>query len=272
MFLIDSHCHINYFKNQEIQDFLRLSEVNKVKVLHNISVNISKFAEIIAPCLDYNNIFCSIANHPCDIADVDVDADASKIKKFLKQYNDKIIGIGETGLDKYREENALTLNKQIESFESSIEISNEFQKPVSVHTRSAAKETIDVIKNHVSSVGFTGLIHCFSEDIEFARKVLDMGLYISFSGIVTFKNAVAIQDTLKFVPMDRILIETDSPYLAPVPFRGKRNNPSYVYHVAERVSEIKNISLEEVGRVTTSNFLKLFKIDESSLHQSFFRE
>ena len=180
----------------------------------------------------------------------------NKINENIKF--EKVIGIGETGLDFFR--NANNRVNQIESFNLHLEISGKNNYPTIVHTRDAEKDTIFCIKNGVKKFSSKGLIHCFTSTKEFAKFALDQGFYISFSGIITFKNVNDLLEVVKYVPLDRILVETDSPYLAPAPFRGKRNEPSYVRYTVEKISEIKKMTIPEITRITTNNFFNLFQI------------
>ena len=166
------------------------------------------------------------------------------------------IGIGETGLDYFYGES--NKDNQIKSFQQHIEIARKFDFPVIIHTRSADADTIDIIKKEYLKAPFRGLIHCFTASEELAREVLKMNFFISLSGIITFKNASQIRETIKVIPNDRLLVETDAPYLAPMPFRGKRNEPSFVKNTTEYLSKLKNVSLEDMSHITTNNFFKLF--------------
>jgi TatD DNase family protein len=166
-----------------------------------------------------------------------------------------VVAIGETGLDYFRSEG--DLDWQRDRFRVHIEASKQTKKPLIIHTRDAREDTIKIMQEeHAEDAG--GVMHCFAEDWETARRSLDLGFYISFSGIVTFKNAESLRDVAMRVPLDRMLIETDSPYLAPVPFRGKSNEPAYVLHVAEKIAELRDLSLEEVASITTENYQRLF--------------
>ena len=170
--------------------------------------------------------------------------------------NNKVVGLGETGLDFFRGKENRT--NQIESFMLHLFLSGDKKYPTIVHTRDADDDTINCLNESVKKYSSTGLIHCFTSTKQFAKKALDNGFYISFSGIITFKNAIDLVDVVKYIPLDKILVETDSPYLAPVPFRGKRNEPSYVNYTLEKISQIKNIKKDELTKITTKNFFTLF--------------
>lgn len=168
----------------------------------------------------------------------------------------KIIGIGETGLDYYYQ----TTNKvtQILSLEQHILASQQTKLPIIIHTRDAEQDTLDVLSSEIKNYHFPGLIHCFTASKHFAKKMLDLGMYISIAGIVTFKNAIDLQEIVRYIPLDRLLIETDSPYLAPIPMRGKQNEPAFVQYVAEKIADLKEIAIINVANATTNNFINLF--------------
>lgn len=253
--LVDSHCHLEYdeFK-EDFADVLARAKTNNVEIMQTISTKTTEFPKLKKLIETYPQIYASIGIHPHE---VDEHPEVSVLDLFEFTKHPKVIGIGETGLDLYY--NHSVKDRQVDYFLRHIEVSHLSGLPLIIHTRSADPLTIEVLSEAKKKFNYTGLIHCFSsEDMEFAKQCLDLGLYISISGIVTFKKAVSLQDIVRFLPMDRLLVETDSPYLAPVPFRGKRNEPSYVKHVAEMVADLKNVSLSEVEEKTTENFFKLF--------------
>ena len=176
----------------------------------------------------------------------------------------KVVGFGETGLDYYYDHSPR--DEQCESFRIHIEAARRMQLPLVVHTRDAEEQTLEILTDEMQKGAFPGLIHCFSASAEFAQKAVEMGLYISISGIVTFKKADALRDAIKDVPMDRLLVETDAPYLAPVPFRGKPNEPAYVRHTAEKLTEIKGVNMDELEQATTENFYRLFTKAQQPQH------
>ena len=199
----------------------------------------------------YNHIFASVGVHP-DYEDI-IEPDVDLLVKHSK--NDKVVAIGETGLDYYRLKGDLTWQRN--RFRTHIKAAVKAKLPLIIHTRNAQKDTISIMKEEGAS-NARGVMHCFTETYDMAKQAIDQGFYISFSGIITFKNADDIRETVKKIPLESILIETDSPYLAPVPNRGKLNQPSNVIFVAEKIAEIKNLSVEEVADVTTRNFFTLF--------------
>ena len=216
-----------------------------------ISVTLDKFPEVLELAERFPNFYATVGVHPDyeDEPPFDVDTLVALAK------HPKVIGIGETGLDYFR----LTgdLEWQRERFRIHIRAAIQSNLPLIIHTRSASEDTLRIMREEgANDVG--GVMHCFTESLNVALEAIKLNFYISFSGIVTFKNATDLKEVVKAIPLDRILIETDSPYLAPVPYRGKINDPSNVIHVAEEIAKLKNISMEEVGEVTTQNFFKLF--------------
>lgn len=251
MHLIDSHCHLNFdgLKDRLPEVFANM-EAQSVKQALAISVSKQSFAEVFDIAQAHDHIYCTIGIHPDS-----QEAEEFTIAEMVEAAkHPKIVGIGETGLDYYWCKGDLSWQHQ--RFADHIQAANESSLPVIVHTRDAAEDTLRILKEcHTNS----GVIHCFSEDVTFAKAALDLGLYISFSGIVTFKNAPLIQEAAKYVPTDRILVETDAPFLAPVPKRGKQNEPSYVRYTAEFVANLRGESLETLAQNTSDNFYRLFK-------------
>ncbi len=257
MQIVDSHCHINF---EELQsDFAGLlSRANDNEISHMlcVAVNLEDFPQVRDLAHTHPHIFASVGVHPCY-----TDCEEPSVEQLVSLANDdNIVAIGETGLDYFRTKgdgSSSELDWQRERFVRHIEASKETGKPLIIHTRSAADDTMSMLKEWDAGVG-GGVMHCFAEDWETAQKALDIGFYISFSGIVTFKTAEQLRDVARKVPMDRILVETDSPYLAPVPMRGKTNEPSYVRHTAEFVAGLRGVSLESLAETTTENFFRLF--------------
>lgn len=250
MYLIDSHCHLNFDglagRLPEVFANMRAQQVAQALA---ISVSRESFAEVFAIAENNDHIFCTIGVHP-DRRDA---AEFSVAEMVAQARHPKVVGIGETGLDYYWCKGDLAW--QHRRFADHIQAANEAGLPVVVHTRDAAADTLRLLKECNTRAG---VIHCFSEDVAFAKAALDLGLYISFSGIVTFKNAPLIQEAAKYVPADRMLVETDSPFLAPVPKRGKPNEPSYVRYTAEFLAKLRGETLEQVAETTTENFYRLF--------------
>jgi TatD DNase family protein len=255
MFLVDSHCHLHLLDlsqayNQADQVIQRAHEAN-VHYLLNVSVNKKDFPALIQLAEKYKEVAISAGLHP-NARDEEID-EAELMR--LAQHN-KVIAIGETGLDYFRSEGNLDWQRM--RFRSHIRAAKALRKPLIVHTRDAISDTFSIMKEeNANEVG--GVMHCFTENKEAAQQALDLGFFISFSGIVTFKNALHIQETAKYVPMDRLLLETDSPYLAPAPHRGKPNEPAYTYHTAAYLAALRDTSLENLAEATTHNFFTLFK-------------
>ena len=252
--LIDSHCHLEFedFKDDFDSVLQRASDSGIEKML-TIGTKLSTFHKAIKIAGKRENVFCSVGVHPSHVHEEGV---VTSDKLIALCPHPKIIGIGETGLDYHYMRSSR--EEQIKSFIEHIKAAQETGLPVIVHTRDADEDTVSIIKEHLEIKKFKFLIHCFTSSEWLANECLEMDGYISTSGIVTFKNATGIQNTIKNVSIDRLLVETDSPYLAPTPFRGKRNEPAYVKHVAEFIAELKGLSYEEVASTTTKNFYKLF--------------
>lgn len=217
-----------------------------------ISVNLREYPQVLAVAEAHANFYATVGVHP----DYEDEPPLSVEQLVDLAKNPKVIGIGETGLDYFR----LTgdLEWQRERFRTHIKAAIQSDKPLIIHTRSASEDTIRIMREEQAErVG--GVMHCFTESIEVAIQAIEMGFYISFSGIVTFKNALALKEVAKQIPLDRILVETDSPYLAPAPYRGKINQPAYVRYVAEEVAKLRGIDYEVLAEATTENFFKLFK-------------
>ncbi|AKU20959.1 TatD family hydrolase [Massilia sp. MB5] len=256
---IDSHCHIDFPElAARLPEILAKMEENKVTHALCVSVDLPDFPRVLALAEQYPHIYASVGVHP-DYEDTPEPTVEQLVE--LAQHP-KIVAIGETGLDYYR----LTgdLEWQRERFRTHIRASRATRKPLIIHTRSASEDTIRIMREEGAGLeagGVAGVMHCFTESLEVARAAIEMGFYISFSGIVTFKSAKELQAVALELPLERILIETDSPYLAPVPYRGKMNEPGYVAHVGEYLAKLKGVSVEQVAEQTTSNFLSLFGID-----------
>ncbi|HEX5484795.1 MAG TPA: TatD family hydrolase [Limnobacter sp.] len=252
----DSHCHLDFEGLVEnLPDILvRMQQANVSRALC-ISVQLEDFPNVLKLAEEHDHLWATVGVHP-DYEDI---AEPTVARLVELAAHPKVIGIGETGLDYFRLKGDLTWQRN--RFRTHLRAANQLGMPVIVHTRNAGEDTLAILRQeNVMACG--GVIHCFTESIDFARQALDMGMYISFSGIVSFKNAADLREVARFVPMDRILIETDSPYLAPVPHRGKTNEPSFVPHVAQVIADERQMPLEEVGVCTSQNFERLFKLAE----------
>ncbi len=251
---IDSHCHLNFpdFADR-LPDIYRHMQDNQVSHALCISVDLETFPEVLAIAESRDNFYASVGVHP-DYEDC-TEPTVEKLVELAS--NPKVVAIGETGMDYYRTPGPLKW--QQERFRVHIRAASETNKPLIIHTRAASEDTLRIMAEEKASEP-SGVMHCFTESMDVAKAAMDMGFYISFSGIVTFKNAKDIKEVAKAVPLDRMLIETDAPYLAPVPHRGKINEPGFVKHVAEEIARLKDVSVEEVGKITSLNFRRLFKI------------
>jgi TatD DNase family protein len=259
--LVDSHCHLDFPElTARLDSILALMRENEVTHALCVSVTLEDFPKVKALAEKHAHLFASVGVHP-DYEDLPV-VTADQLADLAD--HPKVVAIGETGLDYYR----LTgdLEWQRERFRTHIRAARQCTKPLIVHTRAAAEDTIRIMREEGAEQS-GGVMHCFTESWEVARAALDLGFYISFSGIVTFKNAAALKEVAKKVPLDRVLVETDSPYLAPVPYRGKTNEPGLVKHVAEEVARLKGLSFEQIASATSNNFFNLFKIKEHLSHE-----
>jgi len=224
---------------------------NQVSNALCVSVDLDKFPEILSLAEKNKNIYASVGVHP----DYELEHEPTQSELVRLANHPKVVAIGETGLDYFRLQGDLEWQRT--RFRTHIRAAVECNKPLIIHTRSASADTLRLMQEEgAEQVG--GVMHCFTESLEVARAAIEMNFYISFSGIVTFKKALELKEVAKTIPLERMLIETDSPYLAPVPFRGKLNQPAYVKHVAEEIAKLRDISVEEVGNVTSANFSKLF--------------
>jgi TatD DNase family protein len=253
----DSHCHLDFpGLVEQLPDILSRMKAAQVSRALCISVQLEDFPNVLALAENHYNLWATAGVHP-DYEDIT----EPTVEKLLELADHpKVIGIGETGLDYFRLKG--DLEWQRERFRVHLRAANICKKPVIVHTRAAGDDTLRILAEE-NVQDCSGIIHCFTETLEFARKALDLGMYLSFSGIVSFKNAADLREVAKFAPMDRILIETDSPYLAPVPHRGKTNEPSFVPHVAKVIALEKGVPVEEIGVQTSANFDRLFRMQQA---------
>ena len=254
-YLVDSHCHLN-FKDFEddFDEVIKRAKDSNVRIMVSISTELDEIDQIINIADGLENIYCTVGVHP----------HSSNIQKKLnesylieKASNPNVIGIGETGLDFFYDNSSK--DDQISSFIKHINVSRETQLPLIIHTREADDKTCDILEHEFSKGSFPGIIHCFTAGENLAKRVIDLGFYIYLSGIVTFKNASKLRETIQNIPLDRILVETDSPYLSPEPLRGKRNEPSHVVHTAKYLANFYEKDEKEFFSLTTDNFFKIFK-------------
>lgn len=255
MDLVDSHCHLYYEPySLDLSQCINESKNDNVNLLLSIGVDYQTSIENIKIAENFKEVYCSIGLHPNNVKEK-----SSEINKIfsLLETSKKIIGIGECGLDLYRSPENFT--DQVKCFEKQIQFSLDNDLPFIVHTRDSDKETFDVL-NNFKTKNLKFVMHCFSSNCYYAEKFIELGGLISFSGNLTFKNSLEIQKTCSTISLDKILIETDSPYLSPHPLRGKKNHPKNVNLIAKKISELKNIKIDEVAKFTTNNFKKLFDI------------
>ncbi len=258
LLLTDSHCHLHLLDltpdNGQIEPVLARAKANNVHYMLCVATELSQTQTLKNYADNYpdSNISFSVGIHPNHAP-----GEIFSPEDILElTHHPKLVAIGETGLDYFRSEG--NLDWQRDRFISHIEVAKQIKKPLIVHTRAAQADTMRILKEE-SARDAGGVMHCFTEDWDMAKKAMDLGLYISFSGIVTFKNAIQLQEVAAKVPLSRLLIETDCPYLAPIPHRGKPNEPGFVLHVAEFLAKLRGISLEEIAQVSTQNYLDLFK-------------
>ncbi|GAA0579084.1 TatD family hydrolase [Rhizomicrobium electricum] len=252
--LVDSHCHLEYDSYAAEGDApIERARAAGVGACVTIGTKLSTFPKTLAVAERYDNVWCSVGSHP-DAADEESFTDASQL--IAHAQHPKVIGIGETGLDYHYETPSQAA--QATNFLVHIDAAQETRLPLIVHTRDAEDDTIAMLEEKMKRAPFTGVLHCFTGTAKLAEAGLRLGLYISASGIITFKNAEPLRDVFREVPMDRLLVETDSPYLAPIPYRGKRNEPSFVTHTAAMLAELKGVSPDEIALRTTDNFFRLF--------------
>ena len=253
--IVDSHCHLdNPHLYNQLEDVISRAKSNNIEYLLSICTTLESFEKIKLIINKYKNVYGTFGIHPHETDQykkVDLNFILNEIKK-----NKKIIGIGESGLDFYY--NHSDKKTQKNSFIEHIQAALELDIPIIVHSRSAEKDTYEILKNEMKNSNLKTLIHCFTGSKSFAKKLIDLNCYISLSGIITFKNSVDLAETAASIPIDNLLVETDSPYLAPIPYRGKLNEPSYIVHTIKKLSEIKNTTEESIINSTTNNFKNLF--------------
>jgi TatD DNase family protein len=253
--LVDSHCHIDTLDlslfDGKLENVIQRANDNGVDHFLCVCIDLENFPNVLRVAQQFDKVYATVGLHPNE----KVDQEPTVEELIHLAQENKIIGIGETGLDYYRSEGDLDWQRQ--RFRTHIQAAKAVKKPLIVHTRDAETDTIEILKNENAST-VRGILHCFTGSLEMALQAIDLGFYISFSGIISFPKATELQNVAKQLPLEKLLIETDCPYLAPIPFRGKPNEPAYVRYVAEALAKLKNISLEEVSRVTTKNYRELF--------------
>lgn len=258
--LVDSHCHLDKIDlstfEQKLSVLLDTAQAADVSQYLCVCIDLEHFDDVHSIAQQYEQIHCSVGVHPTSQGDDVYEPSADELIHLAKSKH--VVAIGETGLDYFRVDDE-DMTWQHQRFRQHIQAAKVTQKPLIIHTRSAKADTIRILKEEkADAVG--GVMHCFAEDWDTAKQALDLGFYISFSGIVTFKNAKTLQEVATKVPQDRILIETDSPWLAPTPKRGKLNHPAYLHYTAKKMAELRQCSYEEIATTTTENYKRLFSL------------
>ncbi|RJF83960.1 TatD family deoxyribonuclease [Azospirillum cavernae] len=253
--LVDSHCHLDFPDfAEELDAVVHRARAAGVGRMVTICTYLTRFDRILAVAERYDDILCTVGVHPHQAAE---EFDVTTVEALVERArHPKVIGLGETGLDYFYDKSPR--EQQQECFRRHIRASLDTGLPLIIHTRDADADTMRIVKEETAGQTVKGLLHCFSSGRALADEALDYGFTLSLSGIVTFKKSEELRDIVKDVPLDRILVETDAPYLAPIPFRGKRNEPAYVAHTAACVAAIKGVSADELARITTDNFFRLF--------------
>ena len=256
MQLVDSHCHLDRIdlnkENIEFSQLMKNAEQANVANMLCVAISLDQIPKMMATAQDYQQVAFSAGVHPLHVGE-DTEFSINDLADIAGQQ--RVVAVGETGLDYYYSKDTVAL--QQEYFAKHIEVANQLDKPLIVHTRDAREDTIAILKENRADK-CRGVLHCFTESWEMAEAAMELGFYISISGIVTFKKAVELQEVVKKLPIERLLIETDSPYLAPVPYRGKQNQPAYVKHVGEFIAQLKGVEFETLAEITTNNYFSLF--------------
>ncbi len=261
MLLVDSHCHIDSLDytnvHKDVADVINKAHATGVTHMLCAGTEIDTFMQMYELIKPYKEVFAGCALHPENVTQDNCHWSEEQLKEYLSL--ERVIALGETGLDYYQDTEASHLQLQRESFARQLAVAKEVNKPLIIHARGATADCIDMIYSE-GARDCGGVMHCFCDDIDLARKSLDLGFYISFSGIVTFKNAKNVQESCRYVPLDRMLVETDCPYLAPVPKRGKPNEPAYVAYTAQAIATLKGVTYETLCNTTTKNFCDCFHV------------
>ncbi len=254
MRLVDTHCHLDFPKlADQLDDVLARAKKAHIDQMVTICTKVREFAGIVAIAEKYEHVFCSVGTHP-HYAEEEADITVEEIVELSR--HPKVVAIGEAGLDYHYDNSPREVQKTV--FRRHIEAARQTGLPLVIHTRDADEDMVDILKQEMAKGAFPALIHCFTASRELSQEVLDMGLYISLSGVLTFKNSTDIQEIAKDLPLDRLFVETDAPFLAPAPHRGKTNEPAFTLHTAQKLADLKSLTLEEVAQATTENFHRLF--------------
>jgi TatD DNase family protein len=254
MMLVDHHCHLDFPQlSEDREGVLKRARAAGVGVMVTISTRIRKLPELLAIAEAHDNVYCSVGTHPHN-AHEELDIPLEEIVRLSE--HPKVVAIGEAGLDYHYDHS--TPEAQAEGFRRHIAAARRTGLPLEIHARDADADTAAILEEEHAKGAFPAILHCYTGGPDLAARALKLGLYVSFTGVVTFKKSEALREIVRSVPLDRLLVETDAPYLAPVPYRGKTNEPSYVVHTAETVAETKGVSLDELAAATTENFFRLF--------------
>ena len=258
--LIDTHCHLDMNAYWDvIPDILSQSMKNGVTKIITIGIDLESSHKAIELARNFPGVWATIGVHPHNAAVENSQEIYLQLERLALEKANKVVGYGEVGLDYAK--NYAPHDLQVDCFQKQLKIAKKLNLPIIIHDRDAHEETLDLLKAHTPFPA-GGVMHCFSGDIHFARDIVDLGLYISIPGIVTFKNSGDMQQVARAIPLERIILETDGPFLAPVPFRGKVNQPEYLLFTAQKIADLRKISLDEVARETTKNAIRLFRLDQ----------
>jgi len=255
MMLIDTHCHLDFPKlAEQLDDVLARAKNANIKQMVTICTKVREFDKIVAIAEQHDNIFCSVGTHPHYAQD---ESDISIEEIITLASHPKVVAIGEAGLDYHYDNSPRDVQKTV--FRRHIDVARQTGLPLVIHTRDADDDTVAILKDEMAQGAFPALIHCFTASRELSQEVLDLGLYISLSGVLTFQNSTDIQDIARELPLDRLFVETDAPFLTPAPHRGKTNEPAFTVHTAQKLADLKELSLQEIASATTANFYRLFQ-------------
>ena len=259
MNLIDTHCHLDFeVFSEDLNAIIERAQFAGVDKMITISTRMSKLSNLLKITDTYECVSCSVGVHPCEVGE---EGDVTIEDILIHADHPKVVGIGETGLDYFHD--ASNSNAQLDSFVTHIDAARKSKLPVIIHSRSADDDMAFILEREIKNGSFNGVLHCFTGSMALAEKAIELGLYISISGIITFKNASELVAVVDRIPLNRLLVETDAPYLAPTPFRGKRNEPAFVTHTHEKLADIKKTSVEDFAKITRENSFRLFpKLDQ----------
>ncbi len=252
--LVDHHCHLDFPQfATDLDDIVSRAHANGVGMMVTISTRVRQFPSVLAVAERYDSVYCSVGTHPHN-ADEESDVDVATL--IALSTSAKVVAIGEAGLDYFYQHSSA--NAQAEGFRRHIQAARETGLPLEIHTRDADLDTIAILEDEHAKGAFPAVLHCFTGGRDLAMRAVDLGLYVSFSGVITFKKSQALRDIARDIPLDRLLVETDAPFLAPDPFRGKTNEPSYVVRTAAALADVKGVTREAIAAATTDNFFRLY--------------